>query len=190
MAGSEVNISGGSIGSSGLASSSAVNISGGSVGDDFEAGSFSEVSISGGSVGNDFTARPASAVNISGGSVGNSFRALGNTEINISGGTVGEEFDAAPNSEINLFGSDFFLDGVPLDGLPINDAFRIFDRNVTLSGLLADGSAFTFDLNPIEKSDEDYFDPRATLTVTLVPEPDSLAMILPALSFLGLFRRR
>ena len=44
----------------------------------------------------------------------------------------------------------------------------ILDRNVTLSGLLEDGSAFRFDLNTSESSQNDFFSPNATLTVTLV----------------------
>ena len=55
------------------------------------------------------------------------------------------------------------------DSLTIGDAFTIVNRNVTLSGLLADGSPFSFDLLTGNRFSREYFDPDATLTVTLVP---------------------
>ena len=61
---------------------------------------------------------------------------------------------------INLFGTDFVLNGVPLVG-----SMTIDDRDVILSGLLADGSAFSFDLNSTFTLDEDFFSPYATLTL-------------------------
>jgi len=92
---------------------------------------------------------------------------------NEGGGNVGAGFSALSGSEVNVFGSDFVLDGVPLDdSLTINNAFTILDRDVTLSGLLADGSAFSFDLNSIFSSvnPSDPFELDATLTVTLVAD--------------------
>ena len=57
--------------------------------------------------------------------------------------------------------------------MTIDEAFTIDDRDVTLSGLLADGSAFSFDLNSDNAPNgvvptEDFFSSSATLTVTLV----------------------
>ena len=94
--------------------------------------------------------------------------------VNISGGVIGSVFEAYSGSNINLLGSDFVLNGVPLDdSLTIDDAFTINDRDVILSGLFADGSAFSFDLSSAVPSDfgftfDDFFDPDSTLTVTLV----------------------
>ena len=53
--------------------------------------------------------------------------------------------------------------------MTIDEPFTIDDRDVTLSGLLADGSPFSFDLNPRRSTEilGDFFDTRATLTVTL-----------------------
>ena len=121
-------------------------------------------------------------VNVSGGSVGDSFFALSGSEVNISGGTFGSEFNAFFNTNISLFGSDFALDGVLLeDSLVVDQAFVILDRDVVLSGILADGSEFSFDLNQdfVFGSDEDFFSSDATLAVTLisaVPEPGSLTL--------------
>ena len=78
-------------------------------------------------------------MNISGGTVGDRVEARSGSEINISGGTVGDEFRATFASQLNIFGSEFFIDGVELDTLLPGEAFTITDRDVTLSGVLADG---------------------------------------------------
>jgi len=154
-----LNVVAGILGDSAEASGSVVNISGGIVGEGFEAYSGSEVNISGGIVGDLFDANPGSVVNI-------------------SGGVVGENFDVFAGSTAN---------GVELDNLQLGQSIPITDRNVTLSGVLADGELFSFDLNavnfslefsyllpPEEVDVDDFFDPDATLTITLtnpVPEP-------------------
>ena len=204
--GSEVNISGGSTGIAFDANSgSEVNISGGNIGSFFDANSGSLVNISGGTFGNGFNANFGSVVNISGGvfgsfnvnfatadsigprvnisggTFGDDFSAGIGSEVNISGGTFGDGFFGRIASDINLFGSNFVLNDMPIDdSLTIGNAFTIVDRGVsgTLEGQLADGSAFSFDL-------ESNFDPpdffgNGTLTVTLVssvPEPGSLVLL-------------
>ena len=125
------------------------------------------VNIGGGAIGNDFGLNFAQ-VDITGGSIGDSFR-LGNTFANISGGSIGNGFTVVNESDINIIGSSFTLDGAPLDdGLTVDTFFEISDRDVTLSGLLADGSEFSFDLNSSSVDGEDFFDSRSTVGVTLV----------------------
>ena len=69
-----------------------------------------------------------------------------------------------------MFGSDFFLDGVSLDdSLTVNNSFRVIDRGGSLSGLLEDGSEFSFDLSQPFSNGAFPFD--AILTVTLVANP-------------------
>lgn len=188
--GSTVNITGGSVGPSFDArDGSTVSISGGSVGEYFEAYGGSTINIAGGSIGSRFTALDGSAVNISGGAIGGNFLARDGSNITvtggsfdsfflvleggaiaISGGSFGDEFIAFPESSVSLLGAQFLLDGVDItSALTLNDPFTIVDRDVTLSGLLADGSPFSFDLNSTNLfGEEDYFDPNATLTVTLI----------------------
>lgn len=186
LEGSEINITGGQVGDFAQTLGGQVNISGGIVGNNFVAGFFfapfsidSEVNISGGIVGDRFTADTGSVVNISGGSVGEEFFAEEGSQINVSGGSVGERFFAAPRSNVNLFGRDFALDGVLLADVIEGETFTIFDRDVTLSGLLDDGSAFSFDLNSESDFRRDFFSSDATLTVTIgVPEPTSMAILL------------
>ncbi|MCH8840046.1 MAG: hypothetical protein IH831_05090, partial [Planctomycetes bacterium] len=146
-----------------------VNISGGTVGNNSGTDLDSVVNISGGTVGERFGVNGESVVNISGGTVGKEFRVFGGNVVNISGGTVGEEFFASSGSKVNLFGTVFFLNGVNItDWLFPNVPVRINDRDVALSGLLADGSPFIFDLNSTDVPFEDFFDLAARLTINLV----------------------
>ncbi|MCH7752458.1 MAG: hypothetical protein IH898_09935, partial [Planctomycetes bacterium] len=146
---------------------------GGILGDNFNAGWGSVVEVNaGGQVGNNLEAVGAQ-VTISGGSVGNDFDAYSGSVVNISGGSVGDDFQASNGSEVNLFGIQFVLDGSDVTAsLTIGAPFTITDRNVTLNGLLADGSPFSFDLNSTNVSGQDYFDLGALLTVTLVGPGD------------------
>ena len=193
--GSEVNINGGTVDSSFNANAgSVVNIGSGTIGIGFDALDGSVVNIRGGSVDIGFAAFDGSVVNISGGSVGNIFDALSGSEVNISGGLIGDFVDAFSGSEVNLFGSDFFLNDLSLDEiLTFNESFTILDRgeDLVLTGLLTDGSPFSFDLNSTDVLGDDFFDPDAKLTVTLVsavPEPS--ALVLFGLSGLVLLGRR
>lgn len=171
----QINVfAGGTIGSSFDAlSGSEINVRGGSVGAEFDAFADSEVNISGGFVEAGFDANAGSAVNISGGSVGNGFDAFSGSVVNISGGVLGDDFDAVSGSQINIFGSDFALDDVPLEEgtVTAEAAFTIEDRDVVLSGLYADGTPFSFDLNSTFSAGQDFFSTSATLTVTLGPPP-------------------
>jgi len=168
--GSVVNISGGEVGTRFEAfEGSVVNISGGAVGDRFDALSGSVVNISGGVVDGYFQAIGDSVVNISGGVVGDEFDACSGSVVNISGGSIGDDFVASNSSTVSLFGTQFVLDALDITAsLTLNVPLTIIDRDVTLSGLLANGSPFSFDLNSTVAASADYFDPGATLTVTLI----------------------
>ena len=119
-------------------------------------------------------------VNISGGTVGDSLIAGDGSEVNISGGSIGDGFKAMAGSEINIRGRNFAVNGDPLfNQLTIDEAFTVVDRGVTLTGFLADGSQFSFDLNSefvSFSSPGDFFSTEATLTVTLAPQPDYLLL--------------
>ena len=185
--GEELNVNGGTIGN-GLSAGfgSEVNVIAGSVGNDFEAFG-SVVSISGGTVGDDFVSTTDTEVNISGGTIGSGFGAFDSSVVNISGGVFGGNFAANSGTTINLLGSQFFLDNVAL-GSALDQV--IPDRDVTLSGVLAGGESFSFDLNSAFVFGEDFFSPSSTVTVTTsVPEPSSAALITLALA-MGFIRRR
>ena len=55
-------------------------------------------------------------------------------------------------------------------------AFTIGDRDVVLSGVLADGSAFSFELNTVFSNDQDFFPPDAVVTVTLVSDVQDILL--------------
>ena len=145
--GSEVNFSGGLLPPFFVANDGTeVNISGGTLNFSFSARSGSLVNISGGSASGGhsiFIAGEGSVVNING---GESVASGGLSVASGGGGAQTDAFIAEAGSEVNLFGSDFALDGVLLENLDLGKN-TIFDRNVTLSGLLEDGSPFSFDLN-------------------------------------------
>ena len=162
-----LNIDGGEVGIVLESVRSTVNISGGNVGQAFNAFLGSEVNISGGFVGGFFDARAGSEVNISGGAVGLGFDAFSGSVINIRGGTIETGFHARDGSVVNVIGDNFLLDGVPVAGLGLGQVLEIANRDVTLSGVLADGTAFSFDLNSVDNNSDDFFDENATLTVSL-----------------------
>ena len=81
------------------------------------------------------------------GSVGPSVDAFAGSTVNISGGEFGIAFGAFTGSEVNLIGTEFLLNGAPLDLPETGVAFPVAAPGATLSGTLADGSFFSFDLN-------------------------------------------
>ena len=190
--GSEVNIRGGNVGSNfRVYAGSQVNISGGAVGT-LDANTGSEVNIRGGTVGGFFTAWSGSEVNISGGTVAPFFQANSGSEVNIRGGAIGSSFRAFSGSEVNLVGHEIFLNDQPIDGLAVGVPFEIIDRGVglVLSGTLADGSSFDFELISIGPlRTQDFFATDAMLRVTLVPEPTAGGWLLLVAALVGTLRR-
>ena len=171
---------------------SIVNISGGDFGQFFEAHGGSVVDITGGDFANDFDCQPGCLVTISGGSFGTDFNTRfnpidGDANVTISGGTFagffinqgsnteisGGDFDTFRNDDsgsVNFTGTEFTLDGVPITDLGTTE---INDRNVTLAGVLADGSAFSFELDTTVPADlgvgsGDFFSSAGSVSVTLV----------------------
>jgi len=203
---STLNISGGEVEESLRVEDSQVNISGGSVNlGDFFSTLNSEINISGGVV-ESFAPSLGSTVNISGGTV-NGF-AASSSVVNISGGEFGEFFlggeglsSQLRNSDLTFLGSDFFLDGVSIDvaGQPV----VVTDRTGTLSGVLDDGSSFSFNLGTIADGDivfdvtgssSLFTDSNSTITlassaVTAVPEPSCIILFALAVS-MGVVQRR
>ena len=145
------------------------------MGSTFFALSGSEENISGGTgVGSFFRAGPGSVLNISGGDWGRTLQAESGSIVNISGGNFGGalSFEASEGSFVNLSGSEFSIDGTPVSNLQPGQPVTITDRDVTLSGVLADGEPFSVDLdagNPYYDflNFNGFFSPDASLTLTL-----------------------
>ena len=182
------------------------------------------ITVTGGDVGGFFQLRGSSTLELAGGTIesfgtlpdatatvkGGSFTLVDNNgELNIFGGDF-NAFRALGSSTVNLFGTDFAIDGVPIDGLSLSSAFEIGDddRDVILSGTLSDGSTFSNFLDSTTPQGDLDFGPFATLadlqavpgfastgstvTVTLVqsvPEPGSLVLLSLA-SCVAVCRRR
>jgi hypothetical protein len=180
---------GGEIGNNfGAGWGSVVTIEGGRVGKNFEAVG-SQVVIAGGSLGEGFDAFHGSVVNVTGGSFGersefrqtSDFTAHSGSVVTISGGSFGPGLHAAAGSEVHLVGAAFFLNGLPVEGLTPGQTLEIttrgarFDYETMLTGILLDGSEFSFHLNS-DPSDNypysDYFDADARLTITQVLTAD------------------
>ena len=181
--GAVLNMSGGTLGNDFQVHTGGVaNISGGTLQNSssftpaLEAFPGAVVNVSGGSIGQGITLRGAE-MNISGGSIGarlfavQDFATLTSAVVNVSGGTFEGSVQASIGSEFNLFGTDFLLNGVEIPSLVIDEPFTVTDRDVTLSGVLADGSPFSFELNSTIGFNVDFFHPTALLTVTLVEPP-------------------
>jgi hypothetical protein len=192
--GAKVNISGGAVFLDAF-SGSEVNISGtdaNAFGARVEAYNESHVAISGGTFSK-ILAHTGSVVDIAGGAIlrttdYRTFEAEAGSEINVTGGDFQGRFGAfgrpterlavnirggnfrefqTSHADINLFGTDFRLNGVEIPGLVLDQPFTITERSVTLSGLFADGSPFSFDLNtPVTTAD--YFGSGSHVTVTRV----------------------
>ena len=139
---------------------------GGTIGPFFRANEGSEMNIRGGEVGAFLTANEGSEVNISGGNIGNALIANSGSVLNISGGNLGN-FRGDPNSTVNLIGRRFFVDFVELNNLPLDEASTITDRNVFLTGVLANGTPFSLPLNAAPTDVGFFFSADAMVTVTL-----------------------
>ena len=155
----------------------------------------SELNLLGGNFGLATIARDGSQVNILDGIVGTGFEARSGSEINVRGGTFQSNLRALDGSVVNFFGREFFLDGVSVFDSGPNSETQIIDaRDSTLSGLLSDGTPFSFELNPNDlssSSTENFFSPGATVSVTFaVPEPTSLTFLSLPTGLLLLGRRR
>lgn len=183
----KMNISGGAVGA-GLGgqiqayAGSLVSISGGTVGN--LNGYGGSIDITAGMVGN--TAFPTSGgsiqvndddsqVNLIGGSF---FAAAAQGSVlvldgvlNASGGSFlasKHDVDVYANGAMNLFGTAFSLNGVAISGLVYGQTYVVTDRDVTLSGVLADGATFSIELNSVnDPFGPDFVSPDASLTVTL-----------------------
>jgi len=149
-----------------------VNISGGTVGSGFSINGFpdnfgpsgvpSELNISGGNFATGFSSFQ-SQVRISGGVIGG-FSALESSVV-ISGGSIGAGIDLAFSS-LFLSGSEFLLDGEPIDGLVDGESFRVNNREATLSAVLEDGATYSIDLSSYLIFDSTIFVTR----VAAIPE--------------------
>jgi hypothetical protein len=117
---------------------------------------------------------------------------------NISGGQFGPllwEYSTSvvrDGGVVNLFVKSFEVDGMPLSGLLNGTAVELFDRDVQVSGLLANGDPFDFQLTSAVDNGVLAVEPGGKLLVTLaIPEPTAVSLvgILTVGAILGRRRR-
>jgi hypothetical protein len=104
--------------------------------------------------------------NITAGTIGPAAEVRGTA--NIRGGKIGPEFKAHAGGKVHLFGTSFLIDGAPIPGLDLGETQTITERDVILSGLFEDDSAFSFELFSVNNIAKGHFHPDSILTVTLV----------------------
>ena len=157
-------------------------LTGGAVGDFFSLQQSSQLKIAGGSV-QSFGVFSGSTAEIFSGAITRFPDILGGGVVNFYGGQV-NAVRVFGGGEAHFFGSNFALDGVPIQGLTSNQAFTISERDVTLSGLLSDGTPFETDLDLVFgdffSSNPDGAASAALVTVTLVSEREPNAQTLAA----------
>lgn len=100
--------------------------------------------------------------------------------VNISGGDFSDLTNMSVSSNFNLVGLEFYLDGIPLMGLTPYEGIVVAQRNQVLSGVLADGTPFSFALNSVGAPGLDFFSADARITVTLIPEPTAAWLVAAA----------
>jgi hypothetical protein len=136
--------------------------------DHFNAGPGSTVIVDAGAVVGRNLEASGAAVTISGGSIGAGLDAFHGGLVTISGGTFGDTFSAYADSEIHLLGTEFTFADLPIDGLvDPGDSIVLDQRDAPLAGRFLDGNLFRFDLNSTLMLPEDYFDPQATVRLSL-----------------------
>lgn len=165
-----------------------LEVAGGSIGGILHIDSGGQVNLTAGAVGPGAFVSNGAVLTVTGGEVGEGTGLDGT--LRLSGGTVGEPVWARSGSVTELRGRAFYLDGELLS-LTTGVAHEIHQRDVVLSGVLVDGSPFSFDLNSTVDygSYQDFFVADATVRVTLVPEPAGVVSIAIALALMVAKRR-
>lgn len=175
--GSLFTLEDGTVGDGLRAHNSTVHVNGGALGNQALITSGGTLNLADGSVGTDLTLSMGATLNMTGGSIGTHFFIVG-ASAHLNGGSIEAGMFVMPGSAIEVLGTSFVLDGIDLTpGLVMGESFVITSRDVTLSGLFADGTPFSFELNTTPDFTRDYFHPDAVVTITHVPEPATLLLL-------------
>lgn len=171
----DVEIHGGSVNHMIFRGGGSVELTGGFIGDDFEVGSVVTGAIPGEPTRETVVGRGGRVI-VRGGSVGRRMILHEARTLDFSGGVISEAFQADEGSRVNIRGSQFFLGTSELT-VPAGGSLVVEQRDVVLSGVLADGAPFRFHLNS-QPRDGDYFPQGTTITVVSVPEPQRACFAL------------
>lgn len=192
---SELNVFGGEInGGLRVTTNSTANFYGGTIGGEAEFAN-SHVNVQGGDFSGLFFLDNQSTANVSGGSFDSFFEVFEEAEATISGGQFNGTFTAHQHSTVNIIAREFYLDGVPLE-LERGVTQIIEERDVVLRAVLLDYSEFEILLDSTDLFEPnrpvflDLMDTLATLTITSVPEPEAICLLLMGAMVVGLPRYR
>jgi hypothetical protein len=205
LSGSTVNLYQGTIGPLGTANGGVWNIYGGTIGNSASFSAGATLNLHGGEIELD-SGFAGSTVNMTGGLLAVTATSLGST-LTMSGGEI--ETYYAFDSTLNLLGGmisgdlvyqggafhlsvqSASLGGQPILGLVNGVPYTVTQRGTTLSGVLLDGTAFSFPLGMGGGGPSGYVSSSTLLTVTKIPEPSSVATAIPAVLYaIGAWRRR
>jgi hypothetical protein len=168
-----------------LSNQGIINITGGAVGSGWVTSGNSVINLSGGSLAAPISFQSVT-LNQSGGTLA-SLQQMTGAVWNLSGGTV---LGPVTIQELNITCRTALLDGVPIPGLVPNVPTLITQRHVTISGLLADGTPYDFQLNTGFDPSHDIFPVGATLRVTVVPEPAATVLAAGLMTLVSRSRLR
>jgi hypothetical protein len=167
-AGSIGAISGGTMdGAVGALNGSTVSITGGQFKSTLSPDFGSHATITGGTLSKGLNMR--GLVTISGNPLVAGFTVGTSGDLKIAGGTFTGVRRLMASGEVDLYGTQFLLNNVPVSGLALNQPLTLTTRGgMTLSGLLASGSPFSFVLNFANPQSNDFFSTLGKLTLTLM----------------------
>lgn len=190
VSGSMVNVLGGQVGRNAQLVDAQLNVEGGEIDEFLRLYPGATANVSGGHIAQNLKVIGAT-LSISGGEIADGWEATADSEINISGGIVGQpsgvngvvnlrggQFPSAwlncgAEVEFNFYARQFFINGIDVTHLLTpNVPTGYLSLNTTgsnISGLLADGSPFTFLLGRGVPAD------RISLILS-VPEPSSIVL--------------
>lgn len=116
----------------------------------------------------------------------------GNTVVNVYGGAFTETLGSKlwGNGDVHLYMQSARVDGQEIAGLDLGDTHVIAQRNVTLTGVLKDGSPVSMAISPFDSISKYAFYDDSVISVTLVPEPTAAAVGIAACTGLAVRRRR
>jgi hypothetical protein len=135
----------------------------------------------------------SSTLNVSAGTLGHTY--IGHQSVlNMYSGMQSGEFVVTETGTLHLLGGELdemrvvgelnihvrsvSVDGQPISGLVPGVPYLLSTRNATLAAVLLDGTTFTSGLSTQPGVGGDWFERTAVVRIILVPEPNSLALLL------------
>ncbi len=115
---------------------------------------------------------------ITGGKFEDDFVAYEQSHFRLFGGIYQGNIIANAGTTIDIIGQAFSIDGIGVAGLTPGEFLTITDRDISLDGILSDGSLFSFDLNSLMIDDSDFFDANSTVRIQInIPSPTPITAL-------------